>query len=34
MKMIIISLAVCFGIVITYGLIRLAIAYIESRYND
>ena len=34
MKMIIISLAVCFGIVLSYGLIRLAIAYFEYKYRN
>ena len=34
MKMIIISLAVCFGIVLAYGVIRLAVAYFDYKYRN
>ena len=34
MKMIIISFAVCFGIVLSYGVIRLAVAYFEHKYRN
>ena len=27
-------MAVCFGIVLAYGVIRLAIAYIEHKYRN
>jgi hypothetical protein len=34
MNQIIISFAVCFGIVLAYVLIRLAVAYIEYKYRN
>lgn len=34
MKMIIISFSVCFGIVLAYGVIRLAAAYFEHKYRN
>jgi len=34
MSSIIISFSVCFGIVLAYGVIRLAIAYIEYKYRN
>lgn len=34
MNTIIISLAFCLGAVVTYGLIKLAVAYFEHKYRN
>jgi hypothetical protein len=33
-KELIISLSICFGVVLGYGVIRLAVAYFEHKYRN